>query len=189
MRGWTLNDIQTQIASEIDGNATINSSGADWGNRLGPINRALFDWSETYDWSQLHKVYDGLISTSTGNASVALRDDFRRSDGIPFVGGEKYIIENPNRNHLYVDTDRVANILGDDANGYTMVLRGPTLASWASVQFTYFASPMSLSSIGQRTECPDPTYLVQKSLYYIYKSRNSGKFPEAKAEADRILAR
>jgi hypothetical protein len=39
------------------------------------------------------------------------------------------------------------------------------------------------------SEIPDPTYLVQRSLYYIYKGAEDGRFPEAKVEADRILAR
>lgn len=190
---WTLTDIMTNIASETDGSATISSSSTDWANRLVPINRALFDWAETYDWRALLKVHNGNISTSTANASYSLPADFRKIQGFPNVAFDTSVsnlpIVDPGRNYQYSDNDRYVNILGNYNTGQTMVIHGGTLASGTSVQFTYWASPQSLSSVGQIVECPDPTYIVQRTLYYIYKSREDGRFPEAKAEADRIMSR
>lgn len=190
---WNLNDIQTQISSETDGNATISSSSTDWANRLVPINRALFDWAETYDWRSLVKVHNGIISTSTGNASYSLPADFKKMEGFPKVSADtsdnNLVIVDPGRNYQFNDGDKYVNILGNDYSGKTMFIHAGTLASGTSVQFTYWAFPLSLSSVGQVTECPDPTYIVQKALYYIYKSREDGRFPEAKAEADRIMSR
>jgi hypothetical protein len=189
----TLQQIQDQIAFEIDGNASISTSNSDWGYRLYPINRALSDWAETYDWEVLKKVHNGLISTSTANASYALPSDFRKLDGFPRVGNAIGLTEltavDPSKTTQYVDTDGYVNILGSNNGGYVMFIHAGTLSSGASVQFTYYASPVSLTSTGSLTECPDPTYLVQRSLYYIYKAREDGRFPEAKAEAEKILAR
>lgn len=96
---------------------------------------------------------------------------------------------NASRFTRYVDTDKYVNVLGNPATGHVMYIHAGTLASGASVQFTYFSSPASLSTTTSISACPDPSFLVQRSLYYIYKSREDGRFPEAKVESDRILAR
>lgn len=192
---WSTQEIQNQVAHELDGNASISSTSTDWGLRLSPINRALFDWSESYDWKQLTKIHNGVVSTSTGNASYALPANFRRMIGFPKIVYDgttafDFPIIAPEKNYtVNLDSDRFVNVIGSDADGNTMIINSPTLASGASVQFVYHAFPVSLASTGQLTECPDPTYIVQKALYYIYKAKEDGRFPEAKAEADRILAR
>jgi hypothetical protein len=70
-----------------------------------------------------------------------------------------------------------------------MYIHANTLASGASVSFTYWASPASLASASDITECPDGSFLVQRTLYYLYKAREDGRFPEAKIESEKILAR
>lgn len=190
----SLTDIQTQIAFEIDGNATISSSSSDWGSRIFPINRAITDWGETYDWRQLLKVHNGNVSVA-GLATYSLPSNFKRMMGFPKiiydgVTDQDFPIVQPYRNYEFnSNADRFVNIIGDPNSGQFMVINSPTLASGASVSFTYYASPVSLASTGQITDCPDASFIVQRALYYIYKSREDGRFPEAKVEADRILAR
>lgn len=191
---WTLQDIQNQIASEIDLSATApTTGGADWSLRLNAINRSLRDWADSYEWRSLHKVFNGVISTSTGNASYALPTDFRKLDGFPRVAisGTNYDLPavNPSDNRKYTSSDKFVNVLGNETSGYVMYISADTLPSGASVSFTYYASPATLSSATQVAEIPDPTFLVQKSLYYILKAQEDGRFPEAKSESDRILAR
>ncbi len=192
---WSLSDIQAQIASEVDQSATApTEGGTDWNIRNNFINRSLFDWSESYDWESMKKVHNGIISTSTGNASYALPSDFKKIDGFPQITDDGintygYIVENPTHNTRYLDTDRFVNILGNERDNKVMYIHGGTLASGASVQFTYYASPQSLASANNIIPVPDPTYLVQRSLYYLLKSREDGRFPEAKTESDRILMR
>lgn len=187
---WSLNDLQTQIAIEIDQSATPPAvGGTDWNIRLSALNRSLFDWAETYDWDALHKPFNGLISTSNANASLALPGSFRKLDSKPIIAGEEFNIVTSTRNSLYLDTDRYVNELGNDRDGRVLYIHGVSLSSGASVQFMYWASPVSLASATDLTECPDPTFLVQRSLYYLYKGREDGRFPEAKVESDRILAR
>ena len=191
---WTLTDIQTQISVEVDGNATISPSSTDWQNRLAIINRSQLDWSESYDWSPLMKIYNGVVSTSTGNASLALPSDFRKLDGFPKITWDgtttnEFNVVDPSKTSMYVDSDKYALVLGNDKDGKTLYIHASTLASGASVQYTYYASPASLVSPYDLTQCPDPTFLVQKALYYLYKSREDARFPEAKAEADRLLSR
>lgn len=190
----TLQQIQDLIASEIDGNASISSGSSDWGNRLAPINRSLTDWAQTYDWDALKKIHNGVVSTATGNASYALPANFEKLDGYPKItydGSDTYDFPaiDPSDRYQFNESDKYVMVLGNPSDGYTMYINASTLSSGASVQFTYYTSPVSLVSAGSLCECPDPTYLVQRSLYYIYKSREDGRFPEAKVEADKILAR
>lgn len=186
---WTLTDIQTQIAAELDGSATIASTSADWANRLVAINRSLIDWAETTDWNALLKVHNGQISTATGNASYALPTDFRKLDSTVRIAGDEYPIVHASKTTQYVDSDKYAVDLGNDRDGHVLYIHAPTLASGASVQFSYYASPASMATTTDVVACPDPTFILQRSLYYIYKSREDGRFPEAKAESDKILAR
>lgn len=187
---WSLVDLQNQIANEMDQSATApTTGGTDWNIRLNALNRSLFDWGEAYDWGVLKKVYNGLVSTSSANASIAMPADFRKLDGFPVIAGEQFTPIDVTRNGEYSSIDKVVNILGNDRDNKVLFVRGASLSSGASIQFTYWASPVSLSTTTSLTECPDPTFLAQRALYYLYKGREDGRFPEAKVEADRILAR
>lgn len=191
---WSLQDLQNQIATEVDQSATAPTAGsADWNSRLNILNRAIRDWGETYDWNALLKVHNGLVSTSSANASYVLPNDFKKLDGYVRVvtdGINTYDLPQvqTSKNLRYTEgSDYWVNIF--DGVNKVMFIHAGTLASGASVQFTYYSVPASLASTSDVSECPDPTYLVQRSLYYIYKGREDARFPEAKVEADRILAR
>ena len=192
---WSLLDLQNQIANEMDQSATApTQGGTDWNIRLNVLNRSLFDWAETYDWQVLKKIHNGIISTSTGNASYALPADFRKLDGYPLITWDgsntgQFTPVDASSNSRYLDTDKYVNILGNNKDAMVMYIHSSALTSGASVQFTYWKSPVSLASATNITECPDPSYLVQRSLYYLYKGREDGRFPEAKVESEKILAR
>ena len=191
---WTLQDCQNAISAEVDQSATAPTAGStDWLIRNNFINRSLIDWSESYEWEAMKKVHNGIVSTSTGNASYALPSDFKKIDGFPQITADGsntygYPVDDPTNNNRYVGTDRFVNILGNNTDNKVMYIHD-TLVSGASVQFTYYASPQSLASATNIVPMKDPTYLVQRSLYYILKSREDGRFPEAKTESDRILMR
>src|SRR3990167_6836779 len=192
---WTVNDVMLGIANEIDqSDSAPATTEADWTIRLGLVNRSLRDWSESYDWDDLKAIHNGLISTSTGNASYALPNDFRKLDGYPKIVSDglttyEFPHIDPSKNRRFTDTDKYVNILGNESDGHVMYIASNTLASGASVQFTYYSYPATLATTSQVAEIPDATYLVQRTLYYMLKSKEDGRFPEAKVEADRILAR
>jgi len=183
----SLQDIQNWISSEIDQSATApTAGGTDWNIRNNFINRSLIDWSESYDWECMKKVNNGMI---TGNASYSLPADYRKIDGFPHIGLYDFPVVDASNNRRYTSSDRFVNILGNPRDSQVMYINDTNLASGASVQFTYYASPATLSSASDIIPIPDPTYLVQRSLYYLLKSREDGRFPEAKNESDRILMR
>lgn len=191
---WSVNDIQTQIAYEVDqSDSPPTEGGSDWNTRLGAINRSMIDWKMSGEWSSLKKIHNGLVSVA-GGASYVMPSDFDKIESYPRIISDgvtlyEFPVVNPSKNTQYSDSDRFVNILGNDRDAKIMYIHAPTLASGASVQFVYWKSPQSLASAADIVEIPDPTYLVQRALYYIYKGAEDGRFPEAKVEADRILAR
>ena len=191
---YTVNDIQTWIANEIDqSESPATVGGTDWNIRMGAMNRSLIDWANSSEWSSLKKVHNGLISVS-GGASYVLPTDFSKLDGFPRITWDgtttdEFSAVNPSKNSIYNDSDRFVNIFVNSRDGKVMYIHSATLSSGASVQFTYWKSPQSLSTVSDIIEVPDPNFIVQRSLYYIYKGREDGRFPEAKVESDRVLAR
>ena len=191
---WTLQDLQEQIASEMDQSPTApTAGGTDWNIRKNALNRALIDWENSNEWDSLKVVYNGKV-TVAGFATLDLPSDFKKLDGFPGIVWDgstfnEFQVVDPSTNKLYLDSDKFVNIFDNAKDGKRMYIHAPTLASGASVQFTYYKSPQSLASATDVVEVLDPTYLVQRALYLIYKGREDGRFPEAKVEADRILAR
>jgi hypothetical protein len=191
---FTLQSLQVALANEIDQSATApTDGGTDWNIRLNLLNRSLVDWSNTYDWSALKKVHNGKVTVASF-ATYSLPADFKKLDGFPLIAWssgttDNFSVIDPSRKTQYTDSDRYAYVQGNDKDGMSLYINPANLISGASVQFTYYASPMSLASAGSLTECPDGSYLIQRTLYYLYKGREDGRFPEAKAEADKILAR
>jgi hypothetical protein len=188
---WSLQDVQNAIAVEVDQSATApTSGGTDWNIRLNLINRVLIDWSNSYDWRSLKDIHYGNV-TASSFVTYSLPVRFKKMDGYPKIADGQNTYEFPvvdvSQNRRYVSTDKYVNIL--EGTTPEMIIHSDVLTSGASVEFTYFKSVATVSSASDLVECPDPTYVVQRTLYYIYKGREDGRFPEAKVEADRILAR
>lgn len=188
-----LQAIQDQISSEVDQDPTATAGSTDWNLRLVYINWAQRDFSETYDWRALLKEVNTLTSQSTGNATVTLPWDFRKLNGYPRITYDGSTTEefpeiNLEKKYRYLDTDRYIYTLGNPRDGYSFIVNG-TLASGASINYNYYAVLPSLASPTNVSMCPDPQYLVQKSLFYLYRARSDPRFQEAGARADQILAR
>lgn len=191
---WTLQDCQEQIASEMDQSPNApTAGGTDWNIRKNALNRALIDWENSNDWDSLKVVHNSKV-TVAGFATLGLPANFKKLDGFPGIvwnGSQydKFQVIDPSTNNQQTDSDLYVNIFDNERDGKTMYIHANTLASGASVQFTYYKSPQSLASASDVVEVPDPTYIVQRALYLIYKGREDGRFPEAKVEADKILMR
>lgn len=191
---YTVLDAQTAIANEVDQSSTPpTQGGTDWTIRLNLMNRSLIDWRDSNDWDALKKVHNGRVSVA-GGASYVLPADFNKLDSPPRIVWDgtslsEFPVVDPSRNTQYLDSDRFVNVFVNDRDTKVMYIHSATLSSGASVQFTYWKSPQSLASATDVIEVPDPTFIVQRSLYYLYKGREDGRFPEAKVESEKILAR
>ncbi len=190
----SLDNIQARVAAVADQNEnTSDIDTADYSLRREYINMSQREWSETYDWQALYKENNSLISTNTANASVALPGDFRKlaaeplitydgatSSNFPEIRAQEIRTYDPTVNYVY--------ILGNQADNYTMVVNTDAImASGASIHLPYYASPASLVSPANIAMCPNPEYLVQRTLAYIWEGQADVRFQQARAEADKIL--
>lgn len=184
--------IQSKIAAIVDQDPTIaNIDTSDYALRLSYLNLALREWAEIYDWQALYKEYYGVISTSTGNASLALPSDFRKLASFPQITYDgsntfQYPETRPQERGQYSVTDRHVEILGNN-QGYVMRIYGSTLASGASVYIPYYASVQSLVSPSNVPEIPNTDFLVKRVAAYWWQARNDIRGYDAKAEAEQIL--
>ena len=77
-------------------------------------------------------------------------------------------------------------IIGDDSAGRSLVLN-PPLASGASIAFDFQSYPSSLATLTDISVCPQPDYLVKRSIAYVLEARSDTRFPKVKQDADVIL--
>lgn len=189
----TLDAIQSRIAAVVDFDEdTSNITSADYSLRLSYINQSEREWAEAYDWQSLYRESNSVISTSTGNASVALPADFRKLASEPLVvydgvNTDSFPDVRPQDREMYAGTDRYISLYGDDSTGRVMFINVSTLASGASVMIPYYASAASLVSPNDKVMCPNPDFLVQRTLAYIWESEGDARYREAKIDSDKIL--
>ena len=189
----TLDNLQGKLGAILDQNEdTADISSADYSLRREFVNMAQREWSEKYDWKSLYREGNIRVSTSTGNASVVLPSDFRKLAAAPRITYDGATTEDfpeirPQEKKNYASTDRYIYILGDENAGQTMFVNAGTLSSGASISLPYYRSPASLVSPANIAMCPNPEYLVQRSLAYVWEAQADDRFPQAKLEADKIL--
>lgn len=189
----SLDEIQSRVAAVVDiDEDTANISSDDYSLRTKYANMALTEWANTIDWQTLYTHYNVRISTSSGNASVVLPSDFRKLAGYPKITWDGATTEEfpevlPQEDGQYLDTDKRVWILGNPQGNYILRVLGVTLASGASVTVPYYASPQSLASPTNIAAVPNPDYLVQRTVAYVWEAREDNRFPQAKAEAEKIL--
>lgn len=192
----SVDEVQGRIAAVLDQDQnTANISSADYSLRLSYLNMAQREWAESADWDVLYREYNTRTSTSTGNASVAMLGDFRKLASFPKItydGSTTELFEEirPQEKGQKADTDRYVMMLANASQGtFTMFVNAGTLASGASIMAPYYTSPASLASPVDVSRIPNPEYLVQRTLAYVWESRGDERFPQAKLEADKILQR
>lgn len=189
----SVDEIQGKIAGILDQDpVSSNIDTNDYALRLSYMNLALREWAEAYDWQALYKEFNGIISTSTGNASVMIPSDFRKLASYPQItydGANTYPFPEtrPQEAAQYSSTDKRIEILGNN-QGYVMRVYGTDLTSGASVKIPYYASVGSLASPTNIPEIPNTDYLVKRTIAYWWETRNDPRFPQMKQEAERILA-
>lgn len=188
----SVDNIQGKIAGLVDQDPTIaNIATDDYALRLSYINLALREWAEAYDWQALYKEFNSLVSTSAGNASIALPGDFRKLASFPVITYDgsntfQFPETRPQSRGQYAETDRHIEILGNN-QGYVMRVYGSTLASGASVYVPYYASVQSLVSPSNVPEIPNTDFLVKRTVAYWWQARNDIRGYDMQAEAQRIL--
>lgn len=131
------------------------------------------------------------ISTSTGNASVVLPDDFRKLASYPKMSldlNPQLLPEVlPQEDGQYGDSDKRVQVLGSPSGGYILRILGASLASGATLIVPYYKSPASLVSPANIADIPNAEYLVQRTIAYVWEAKGDDRFQLAKTEAEKIL--
>lgn len=192
-----VTELQNRIASIVDQSPTAPTAGGDdWDLRLKYLNIAQGEWAESYPWQVLYKEFNSLTSQST--ATISLPSDFRKLSSFPKItvdGTNTYEFPEirPQEKEQYSGSDRYCYILGNPSDNYSLYVGAGTssgqLSSGASVYIPYLAAPASLSSPTDVSMCPDPEFLIQRGIAFLWESREDARFPQAKADANKILAR
>ena len=189
----SLNEIQSRVAAITDNNEVASDiDGTEYSIRTSYINRAQHQWAEIYDWQVLYKEYKMNVSTSSGNASIVLPDDFRKLASFPklvYDGTNTALFPEvlPQDDGQYGESDKRINILGSPSGGYILRVLGASLASGATVIVPYYKSPASLVSPANIADVPNADYLVQRTIAYVWEAKGDDRYPNAKAEAELIL--
>lgn len=189
----SVDEIQSRIASIVDQDeVTTNVSSTDYSLRLKYMNMALLEWSEIADWQCLYNEYNTQTSTSSGNLSIALPSDFRKLASFPAITYDgsntaTFADSRPQERGQYNSTDKRVEMWGNPQDVYTMVVKGTNLVSGASIKVPYYMSVQSLASPANIPEIPNPEYLVRRTIAHIWEAADDPKFPQARAEAERIL--
>lgn len=194
MTRFSVNEIQSRIAAVIDQDeSTTNISTADYSLRLKYINMAEKEWAEASDWDVLYTQYNTLTSTSSGNLSIAMPENFRKLASYPKIttdGATTYLFPNvdPVDDTRYGTSDKRFWLMGNPADNYVIRIFGvDALASGASINVPYFKSVGSLASPADISLIPNADFLVQRTIGRIWEAREDPRFPKAEAKADLIL--
>lgn len=189
MASDTLNTIQQKIATIIDQNTTVPTPGGTaWEVRRNYINRAIEEWGHAYDWDALRRT-TYLSVTGDATATVSLPGDFREMSSFPVnyssgvANGEQWPEIQPQEITQHDITTKYFYILGNRGDGFNLIWNPGSLSSGASVFIQYYAYPTSLASPASMSPVPDPEYLVDRAVAYIYEMRNDGRFQEVEAKA------
>lgn len=194
---FNVTEIQNRIASLVDQSSTApDVGGDDWNLRLKYINMAQNEAFDLYDWGFLFKEYSTQTSTISGNTSISMPNDFRKLASFPricFSGVDDQFPEvRVQERFKKLSSDRFVYFLGSGA-GYTMVvhagLSDGQLPSGASIYVPYYSSGASLTTGSDVSMIPDPEYLVKRSVAMLWEAREDDRFPQMKAEADKLLQR
>lgn len=185
----------TQIASLVNQEATAPTAASDeWNLWLAYINRGVSEWAAANDWEELRKNFSPSVAGSS-LASVALPLDFRKFAGpvklynglleqgveYPEVLSEEFGLYNTDDNYL--------SLTGNTALGFNMVLNPATLGSGASLLIQYFSMPTSLASPAEFPPVPDPQFLVDRTIAYIFEARSDSRFQlEEQKARERLLS-
>lgn len=193
MARMTVEQIMRQMAATVNQEASAPTEGSsEWSLWLDYINRAYQEWAESTDWEVLRRRFFPGV-TGVSQASVSLPNDFRKLAAPPRLHVDNnYGIEFgevlPEQESLYNPEDKYITIVGNHTDGWTMVFNPGTMASGASLQVEYFSMPTSLASNTEIPITPDPQYLVDRSIGYIFEARSDPRFQiEENKARERLL--
>jgi len=178
-----------KVSSTVNQAAEVPTlGGSEYTLWLEFINRGLEEWASSHDWEELRVIYKPTVNTMSG-ATLPLPLNFGKLLGGPVLytdnitNGEEFPNIRYEQRGLYNSTDKYVYILGDSSGGYNLIFHPATLSSGASISIPYYATPTSLASPADVPNVPDPQYLVDRTIAFIFESRSDGRFQQQEVKA------
>lgn len=192
MTNNTLNDILLKVAAVVSQAVEVDDTTDEYALWRTYANMAQNEWAELYEWPQLYREYNTQTSTASGNVTIAMPANYRKLASYPKITSDgvntyEFSKIEPTKRGQYLDTDRYVYELSTNSQTYLVVNPSP-LVSGASIMIPYWRSIASLASPSDQVECQNADYLTQRIIGYIWEAREDSRFPQAKAEAQRILS-
>ena len=187
-----LTDLQTSLAAMVDQSISVTDGNTDWNLRLEYLNSAQREWAEVYPWKILIKESNSLTSIATSTATITMPSTFRKLAGYPKIiesSTHVYPEIRAQEKDQYNSSDHYCYVLGNPDDNYSLIVHPALTASGASIYIPYVSTPADLSSASDVSPCANPEFLVQRAAALLWESREDARFPQAKAQADKILAR
>lgn len=192
----TLNDVISKIASVVNQETSVTDTSDEYSLWKSYVNQAQQEWADVYEWQQLLGEYNAITTTPGTNANaatIALPLNFKKLAGFPKITADgtttnEYMEINPLTKSQYLATEQYCYVLYSRPTTYLIVNPG-TIVSGASIFLAYWKSLTSLASPNDVIECPNSEYLIKRSIALIWESREDARFPQVKAEAEKILQR
>lgn len=183
----TLQGILNDIGAYVDQDTSL-PTGVELTTRVNFVNQSLQEWAETYQWKQLR--VSTTIPFAFSGTSSALPTNFKKLMAVPTdvsqTTDNTYMQVSPQERLSLASTTKYSYIVGDDARGFSLNLSHP-MASGASIVYDYQSFPSSLATLADISVCPQPNYLVKRTIAYVLEARSDTRFPQVKADADIIL--
>lgn len=191
----TLEQILQRIGSYVDQDSST-PTGTDLTVRISYVNRALDEWAITYDWLALKQTFS-FMPTMVSQTSVGLPSNFKKMESPLYDYGigdatrvrpfEYPEIREADRFRRDIN-DQYFYIMGDRRRGFNLIVpKG--MSSGASMLADISVFPSSLATLTHISPMNDPDYLVYRGVAYVLEARGDARFPQAKIDAEKSLAR
>jgi hypothetical protein len=190
----SLNNILQAVGADVDQDTTI-PTGTELTTRINLVNRAIQEWSMTYNWSASKKTFS--FAGAQSQVSAALPADFKEfaspifdlAQGLndPNSQAGKYPEIKAEQRFTKLTTDKYVIVRGDDSTGKYIEI-SPALLSSASMSMEYYSRATSLVTLADISPVPNYEYIPRRTSGFILQSRQDARFPQTKADADRMLA-
>jgi len=186
-----LNDVLTEVSAVVSQTTTVTNTSDEYSLWKSYVNMAQTEWAESYEWSQLFIEYNTKTSYPS-QATITLPTNFRKLSGYPKISidgltTKEYAEIDSQKKTQYEDSDEYCYVLNTTGQSYLIVNPYDELVSGASIFVSYWRSPASLVSPADVVDCPNPEYLVKRTIAYVWEAREDERYLQAQAEASRIL--
>ena len=185
----TLSDVLQDVAAYINQDPTL-PSGTDLTSWARLANQSQKEWAQVLQWRILRKPNYALTFTVSG-ASIGLPSNFQMMQG-PVVD----YVTNPPTKYYEIDADWRFDKVTTDKYIYTHIdnqlgpylMINPVPASTASLVADIHFAPTSLATLTDVVTCPEPQFIVLRTISKILSARSDPRFPQVKADSDEALS-